>query len=136
MNANIMILPFFDKVYNYICDTKLPAESVTHIRHLGKRLEKDSKRPLLITVNSESIKKQFFSKLYKLKDEHEFKNISVSHDMTEERLNTKLLVEKARKRNRELAGNNDENISKNWVFKVRGPPWEQRIVKVMIRPQH
>ena len=85
--------------------------------------------PLLITVCDENAKRQLSGKLYKLKNALEFKGISVSHDMTkDERLNTKLLVEKAKEKSK------NENLSKNWIFKVRGPPWEQRIVKLPIHP--
>ena len=120
---------FFDKMYNHVCDTGLPTGTVSQVRRLGKRLNKDSKRPLLITVCDENAKRQIFRKLYKLENAVEFKCISVSHDMTkDEQLNTKLLVEKAKEKGK------NENVSKNWIFKVRGPSWEQGIVKLLIHP--
>ena len=119
---------FFDKKYNHGCDTGLPTGTVAQVRRLGKRLNKDSKRPLLITVCDENDKRQPFVRLYKLNNALEYIGISVSHDMTkDERLNTKLLVEKAKERSK------NENVSKNWIFKVRRPPWEQRIVKLPIQ---
>ena len=94
---------FFDKMYNHVCDTGLPTGSVAQVRRLGKRLNKDSKRPLLITECDENAKRQLFGKLYKLKNALEFKGISVSHDMTkDEQLNTKLLVVKAKEKKRKL----------------------------------
>ena len=104
-------------------------ELLPQVRRLGKRLNKDSKRALLIPVCDENAKRQLFGKLYKLKNAVEFKGISVSHDMTkDERLNTKLSVEKTKEKGK------NENVSKNWIFKVRDPPWEQRIVKLPIHP--
>ena len=89
----------FDKMYNHVCDTGLPTGTVAQICRLGKQLNKDSKRPLLIPVCNENAKRQPFGKLYKLKNALEFKGISVSHDMTkDERLNIKLLVEKAKEK--------------------------------------
>ena len=58
-----------------------------------------------------------------------------SHDMTkDERKHIRALVEKAKKQTQELA-QNDQNTSKNWAYKVRGPPWNQRIEKVRIQQQ-
>jgi hypothetical protein len=122
-------------MYNSICNDNLLSESVSNARRLGKRPDNGSNRPLLITIDCESTIRKFFSKLYKLKDNGLYSDISVSHDMTrEERQNTKVLVEQARKQTKEFA-KNDEQASKNWAFKVRGPPWNQRIEKVRIRPQ-
>ena len=91
---------FFDKIYNHVCDTGLPIGTVAQVRRLGKRLNKDSKRPLLITVCDENAKRQLFGELYKLKNAQEFKGIGVSHDMTKgERHNTKL-VEKAKEKSK------------------------------------
>ena len=88
-----------DRSFHHVCDTGLPIRTVAQVRRLGKRLNKDSKRPLLITDCDENAKIQLFRKLYKLKNALEFKGIIVSHDMTkQERLNTKLLVEKRRVR--------------------------------------
>ena len=51
----------------------------------------------------------------------------------EERKQTILLVDKAKEQTQLLAVN-DKDASKNWTYKVRGPPWEQHIEKVRIRP--
>ena len=59
----------------------------------------------------------------------------MSHDMTkEERKNTKSLDEEAKQKTKEFAQKSVGN-SKNWVFRVRGPPWDQKIMKVKPYPQ-
>ena len=59
----------------------------------------------------------------------------MNHDMTkDEKLQTKLRVEEAKLKTKELAENVElDEDSKNWVFVVRGPPWSQHIVK--LRPR-
>ena len=95
------------------------------------RRENGDTRPLLVSVDSEETKKKIFSRLYKLKETNQYLNISMSHDMTkDERTKTKLLVEEAKLKT------NDDQDSKNWIFKVRGPPWDQRIQRVRRRLQH
>ena len=95
----------------------------------------NSKRPLLVTVDSEITKRKHFSRLYRLKDNETYTKINVSHDMTkDERKQTKILVEKAKNQTKELASKKEET-SKNWAYKVRGPPWDQRIEKVRLRIQ-
>ena len=53
----------------------------------------------------------------------------MSHDMTrDERTKTKLLIEEAKSQTI------NDTDSKNWIYKVRGPPWDQRIQRVRRRP--
>ena len=113
-------ITFFNKMCKPICECSLPPESVTNACRLGKRPDnKDSKRPLLIIVDSEITKRNIFGKLYKLRNNEEFKNINVSHDMSvEERMKTKLLLEEAKQKTMDL-NNNDSSGSKNWIFRVK-----------------
>ena len=125
------VISFFLRLYNTICDDN-STKIVTDARRLGKPSEDDKKRrPLLITVDSEYTKRKCFSRLYRLKGDEAFSGVSVGHDMTmEERKQTKLLVDKAKEQTQLLAVN-DNDASKNWTYKVRGPPWEQHIEKVI-----
>ena len=51
-------------------------------------------------------------------------NISMNHDMTKtEREETKHLVDKAREINK-------QDRMGEWFYKVRGPPWERKILKI------
>ena len=128
-------ISFFTRMYNTICENNF-TDCVSDARRLGKPSEDDeNRRPLLITVDSEITKRKIFSRLYRLKDHEAFSGVSVSHDMTrDERNQTKALVDKAKEQTRALAAS-DNDASKNWAYKVRGPPWDQHIKKVKIRPQ-
>lgn len=128
-------IKLFTAVCNSICTTEIREEDTVQARRLGKRATGNSTRPLLITVKSETIKKRIFSQLHKLRSIEQYKHIRMNHDMTaEEKANTKMLVEEARRKSNELAENSQlDSDSKNCFFKVRGPPWNLRIVK--LRPQ-
>ena len=55
----------------------------------------------------------------------------------EERDNTKRMVEEAKEKTKKLNENTSEDTNeKNWIFKVRGPPWDQKIVKIRRQTQH
>ena len=72
---------------------------------LGKKVE-GKLRPLLVKVNSETIKRTIFGQLHKLGNMND-NNISMSHDMTkEERQRTKLLVDDAKMKTKEIKDDN------------------------------
>ena len=59
----------------------------------------------------------------KLKDIEEFKDIKVNHDMIKlEREEGKLMYEKAKEMTNQSEG--------KYHYRVRGPPWKRRIVKL------
>ena len=119
---------------NSICDN-IPTSEVIQVRRLGKRSE-DICRPLIVKVKTETTKRRIFSQLHKLRDKIDFASMSMSHDMTkEERIQTKVLVEKAKQMTKDFTENNESDVSKNWIFRVRGPPWNQRIQKIRLRIQ-
>lgn len=62
-------------------------------------------------------------------------NLNISHDRTEEEKKaTTERLQEAKQKNYEIQNNNLLNEEeKNWVFRVRGPPWNQKIVKVAKR---
>ena len=127
-------MSLFIDACNSICDN-IPTSEVIQVRRLGKRTE-DICRPLIVKVKTETTKRRIFSQLYKLRDKVDFASMSMSHDMTkEERIQTKVLVEKAKQMTKDFTENNENDVSKNWIFRVRGPPWNQRIQKIRSRIQ-
>ena len=112
-------------------------DEVIQARRLGKKHEDGTPQPLLVTVGSEDTKRKIFANLYKLRNDEDaiYKEIGMNHDMTkEERKKTKLLVEEAKSKTASLEENPDlDEESKNSVFKVQGPPWNQKILKVRKR---
>lgn len=69
--------------------------------------------------------------VYKLKDAREpFNKVSVKHDMTkEEREHEKNLRTEAKRLQ-------EEDKTGNFMFVVRGMPWEQQVRKIKLRKQN
>ena len=129
---------FILEACNSFCDGSIPPTDILLARRLGKHKEDNTSRPLLIKVKSETTKRTIFGQLHKLRNNNEFPDLSMNHDMTrDEKEKTKLLVEKAKQQTKEIVekSKTDEN-SKNWVSSVRGPPWNQEIRKVRLRPSY
>lgn len=125
----------FIETCDSFCENNIPPSSILQTRRLGKKVE-GKLRPLLVKVNSETIKRTIFGQLHKLRNMND-NNISMSHDMTkEERQRTKFMVDDAKKKTKDIKDDITlDNDSKNWIFVVRGPPWKQTIEKVRPRTQ-
>ena len=99
---------------------------IIQIKRLGKFDEnkQDSKRPMLVQVTEED-KKTLFLNLNKLRGAPDnLTGISVSHDMTPmQRDEDKEMYEEAKKRE-------NEETSGDFIFRVRGPPWNRYIKKI------
>ena len=107
------------------CEVNLdPKEHIVNVFRLGKK-EEGKKRPILVQLKEENVKKELFQNLWKLKNAPDrIANISVGHDMTkEEREETKRLVGEAKR----LAKQNPD-----FKYKLKGPPWKRFISKVKI----
>ena len=99
---------------------------VKNITRLGRKQDgKD--RPTKVTLESTEDKTRIMQRLHKLHDADEtYRNISVSHDLTrDERNEVRKLVEEAKEKNEKEGG--------LYVHKVRGPPWNLRIVRMKRR---
>ena len=113
-----------DDFFKDVCENglELSLPKVSKIVRIGKEKSEGKKRPIHVKFEREFDKRKFLSTLYKLKGS-KFDHIHVSHDMNEsERLVSKRLLREAYKRNQDEA-------PKNFAYKVRGPPWNLRIVK-------
>ena len=81
-------------------------------------------KPVKVQFKSIWDKRKFLSNLYKLKLDEKMNSIRVAHDMCQvDRDENKKLLEKAYQQN-------IHEKPKDFRYKVRGPPWEQKIVKV------
>ena len=111
------------KFFNDMCVDALGIGEVKtkDIRRLGK-IEKGKTRPLRITFETKRGKELVIGNAKKLAHaESYFKNTSISYDYSkEERDKIKEKVEEAKEMQK-----NDLN----WVYKVRGPPWDLKIKK-------
>lgn len=117
-------------------DVNIKDDDIVRVIRLGKKVDNNNSegenthitrsRPLLITFSNESVKKTLFQNVSKLRDiTGELAAVSVDHDMTpKEREETKAMVEEAKKK--------EESSSGKFIFRVRGPPWN-RYIKKMIK---
>ena len=115
------------KVLNQGCEVDIHPQNLEKVIRLGRRNDDDDSppRPLLVTLDSLGKKKEIMRNLFKLRDKHF--DVRINHDMTKaERENSKKLYMEAKRRQ-------DSDASGNWIFKIRGPPWDLKIIRVKRR---
>ena len=95
-------------------------------KKIGKSLKHNS-RPLKIYFGTAFDKCKFMASLRNLKNlvpESEFRKVNISHDLSQEqRDETKKLLKTAYDKNQ-------EKTDQSFLWKVRGPPWNLKLVKV------
>lgn len=113
--------------------------NVVSVVRLGKRPKQGENadtpinvdRPIKVICGNADQKREVLRKVSNLKhadDENAFKQVSVTHDMTRaEREENKRKLEEAKKKT--LDGNDDGK----YIFKVRGPPWNRRTVRLQVK---
>ncbi len=118
------------KELSKICQATIKKDEMIKAKRLGKRPDSDKPRPLLIELINDEKKKALFKNLSKLqKAPEKYKAISVQNDLTQkQREQEKHLREQAKKKEEEASG--------EAKFKVRGPPWDRRIVRVEVKKQN
>ena len=112
--------------FRSLCTTiNVGEKQVKNIIRLGAKTAENGPRPVKIMLENNEDKTEIMKNLTKLKNaEEKFKNVSVTHDLTDEQI-------KIRKEKIDQAGEmtkNDE--SGQFFYKVRGPPWNLRIIRV------
>lgn len=95
-------------------------------------VEMPKHRPLKVEFASINIKSNIMSNCKKLGNEdcpQDLQSIGVAHDMSvEERKKDKELLTQANEMNR-----TQSDVPKNFIYKVRGPPWNRKIVKIKFK---
>ena len=122
---------FFKTLCHHVDDRILEnEEEIVDIKRMGKKRD-EKRRPIIVTLKTEKAKRLLFGNLYKLKEIDEWKELKFNHDMTdEERKARKEKVKEAKEKTDALRNNTSlSHDAKNWLFVVRGPPWDQRLVK-------
>ena len=114
------------------CELDLEKEEITLVKRIGKYDPKveNNKRPILVAFNEIQTKKTLFKNIAKLRDSKKYKGkkITVSNDLTkEERENEHKLWELAK----DIQAQDE---SGEYKYKVRGPPWARKIVKLPLVP--
>ena len=125
----------FKNVCNSIDNEILEDDSeIVNIRRIGRRKD-DKKRPMIVQLKTERAKRILFGNLQTLRQNSKFKHLQFNHDRTEvEKTRAKEFIKKAEEKTKKLQEDSSlDDDAKNWIFVIRGPPWDLREVKK--RPQ-
>lgn len=110
----------FLKIASY-CETTVTENDIENAHRIGHKLDSGKPRPLLISLQNIELKKSLMKNTYKLRQKGF--NIFVNHDRSKEE---RLLFKTIREQRKKLE---EQDVSGEWFFKIRGPPWALRIVK-------
>ena len=119
----------FRDICDIICEEPFDINNITDACRLGKKpsdVADPKPRPLVIKLKDQSLKKPILRNANKLRthDDSNLNGIRMGHDLTlSERENSKQMYVEAKRRQR-------EESSPGYRFKVRGPPWDMKIVRV------
>lgn len=111
------------------CNAKGGEADIAKVTRLGKyntekAQEQQKHRPLLVSLDKMDTKKALFKNIRKLGEHEEHKMVKISNDLTKtEREQEKKLWEEAKQKR-------DQNTSGEFTYKVRGPPWARKVVKL------
>ena len=125
----------FKRICDEICDGNTNRIEVTEIRRIGKKSEiRDGEktenrcRPMIVKLKEQTSKRQILVNANKIHDSKDdsLKPVRMSHDLTlKERETAKHLHQEAKRRE-------NQDTSGGFKYKVRGPPWDMRIVRIKI----
>ena len=108
------------------CNVKIDDNSVLKLYRLGKKQELSSKpRPLVATFPNSYLRNKLIKTAFKLK--HTPYSISIDTTVEERNLHKKVLHERNEMQNNDHSG--------EWEYKIRGPLWNPKVVKIKIRAQ-
>jgi hypothetical protein len=105
--------------------TGVDEEDIKKMLRLGRKDDTGKPRPLLVQLGCRMAKNLIMDSLFRLKNiDAKFKGITVSHDMTKkEREECKKLVEEAKRKE-------NQDVSGEWIYRVRGPPGQMKIISI------
>lgn len=116
---------FFLEACSEVLGLDITRDDIKKIYRIGKR--GPEARPLLVQLSSGMLKNHIMETTYKLRSVDKFKGIVISHDMTKsERDQCKQLVAEAKTRE-------SQDESGEFIFRVRGPPGNMKIVRLRKR---
>ena len=95
---------------------------------LGKRPTESqantgTSRPVLVCFEAPTMKKAIFKNIRKLKDHEHLSSVQIRNDLTKcERERERKLYEDAKKK--------ESDEAEEYIYRVRGPPWSRKIVRL------
>jgi len=106
------------------CKIQLDTTSIKKTGRLGKFNNEKRDRPLLVTLSSVESKLVLFINIHRIRELTEYEKVNVSNDLTKaEREKEKQLWQEAKKKQL-------KDKSGDFIYKVRGPPWARRVMKL------
>lgn len=114
---------FCMELFKETLNVDLHDEDLKSVFRIGKTDQSSNCRPLLVQFREKSLKNRVMESLYKLKSaDDKFKNISITHDMTQnERVECKALIEEAKKKQIQETG--------EFLWRVRGLPGHLKLIR-------
>ena len=114
----------FVGICNSIIKISFDQSMIERIIRLGKATD-DKHRPLLISLKEEDRKRDIFQNLNKIREsEIPFNKISIAHDLTKKQ------KEELQEKIKEAQEMEVSDQSGEWIYRVRGPPWNWFIKKI------
>ncbi|CAC5382826.1 unnamed protein product [Mytilus coruscus] len=106
------------------CKIKLDKENLKTVKRLRKFNKEKLNRPILVKLPSAEPKITLFRNIHYIKTNPKYEKVGVSNDLTQaEREQEKRFWDQARRQT-------EEEVSGDYHFKVRGPPWARKVVKL------
>ena len=105
------------------CGITIEDDDVKSVRRLGKYDANKMKRPLLLTLRKPEKKRELFKKAEGMKGT-KFNDVRISNDLTKAERDKERELFNSAKRMQE------QDHSGNFLYKVRGPPWARKVVKI------
>ena len=115
------------RILSSVCNDAVDGSEIIEIKRIGKKTDQ-STRPVIVKLKNQASKRMVLLNANKLQEcgEDSLNTVRMSHDLTlQEREHSKQLYIEAKRRE-------SENPSGGFKYKVRGPPWDMRIVKIKI----
>jgi len=116
------------QLFNNCLHTSITEDDLINVFRLGRNQDPDTPRPVMIQFAIYTSKNLIMESLYRLKHaEQKFKGVVISHDMT------KTERDECKRSVAEATDKEDDDTSGEFMYRVRGPPGNLRIVKIKKR---
>ncbi|VDI00129.1 Hypothetical predicted protein [Mytilus galloprovincialis] len=115
-----------EKINELFYDAKINLEegNIMKTKRLGKYDSKKDSRPLLVNLKSIDSKLTLFKNMHYIRGMPKYEKVNVSNDLTQsEREQEKVLWAEAKKLQ-------EQCISGEYQYKVRGPPWARKVIRI------
>ena len=130
-DRNKLDVAFCLSLFNNCMQVGIGEEDLVNVFRLGRRPEpgvSPGARPLMVQLVNYNLKNVIMESVYKLKNsEQKFKSIVIAHDMT------KLEREQCKEMVAETKHMATQDPSGEYLYRVRGPPGDMRILKFLKR---